>query len=291
MKGEPEDVKVIANCNLKGGVAKTTTTVNLAADLARFEGKRVLVIDADSQANTTGFFGCVGGEAYDVTLADLLRLPVRERTARGCGFLVQNAIQPSSFEGVDLLPADSSLMDLDLSKVESDQVFTEVLARGLPELAREYDFVLIDCPPAFNAASAAALLASDAVLIPIKIDAFALEGMGNLMQQIVNMRRINPRLLVLGLLPVMWYRSPAVGRAELALRDTGLRVFPHIRRSDKVDDMTFTQEPLCVCSPKSGACKDYKLLARLIAGTGAAENAFGNSEFGIRNSEGGGCNA
>lgn len=278
-KGEPEDVKVIANCNLKGGVAKTTTTVNLAADLARFEQKRVLVIDADSQANTTGFFGCVGGEADDVTLADLLRMPKSERTNFSVSFDLLRAIQRSSFEGVDLLPADSSLMDLDLSKVESEQVFTEVLARGLPELATEYDFVLIDCPPAFNAASAAALLAADAVLIPIKIDAFALEGMGNLMQQIVNMRRINPRLLVLGLLPVMWYRSPAVGRAELALRDTGLRVFPHIRRSDKVDDMTFTQEPLCQCSPKSGACKDYKLLARLIAGTGDAEAAFGNSEF------------
>ena len=278
-------MKIIANCNLKGGVAKTTTTVNLAADLARFEGKRVLVIDADSQANTTGFFensefGIRNSEF--ATLADLLRTGP-ERMPYPVGEALRRAIQPSSFEGVDLLPADSSLMDLDLSKVESEQVFTQVLALGLPELATEYDYVLIDCPPAFNAASAAALLAADAVLIPIKIDAFALEGMGNLMQQIVNMRRINPRLLVLGLLPVMWYRSPAVGRAELALRDTGLRIFPHIRRSDKVDDMTFTQEPLCVCSPKSGACKDYKLLARLIAGTGDAEAAFGNSEGGAEN--------
>ena len=283
-KGEPEDVKVIANCNLKGGVAKTTTTVNLAADLARFERKRVLVIDADSQANTTGFFEQFSISKWPkVTMAELLRLDREDLGGLTPAEWIQNAIQPSSFVGVDLLPADSSLMDLDLSKVESEQVFTEVLARGLPELATEYDFALIDCPPAFNAASAAALLASDAVLIPIKIDAFALEGMGNLMQQIVNMRRINPRLLVLGLLPVMWYRSPSVGRAELALRDTGLRVFPHIRRSDKVDDMTFTQEPLCVCSPKSGACKDYKLLARLIAGTGDAEAAFGNSEGGAEN--------
>ena len=280
-------VKVIANCNLKGGVAKTTTTVNLAADLARFEQKRVLVIDADSQANTTGFFAnSEFGIRNSGTLADLLRMPKSERTNFSVSFDLRRAIQPSSFEGVDLLPADSSLMDLDLSKVESEQVFTQVLAQGLPELAREYDYVLIDCPPAFNAASAAALLAADAVLIPIKIDAFALEGMGNLMQQIVNMRRINPRLLVLGLLPVMWYRSPAVGRAELALRDTGLRVFPHIRRSDKVDDMTFTQEPLCVCSPKSGACKDYKLLARLIAGTGDQRRRPST----IRNSEGGAVN-
>lgn len=277
-------MKVIANCNLKGGVAKTTTTVNLAADLARFEQKRVLVIDADSQANTTGFFEQFSiSKGPEVTMADLLRLDREDLGGLTPAEWIQNAIQRSSFEGVDLLPADSSLMDLDLSKVESEQVFTQVLALGLPELADGYDFVLIDCPPAFNAASAAALLAADAVLIPIKIDAFALEGMGNLMQQIVNMRRINPRLLVLGLLPVMWYRSPAVARAELALRDTGLRVFPHIRRSDKVDDMTFTQEPLCVCSPKSGACKDYKLLARLIAGTGDAESAFGNSEGGAAN--------
>ena len=261
-------MRVIAVCNLKGGVAKTTTVVNLAADLAVDHGKRVLVIDADSQCNSTAFLSA-GLAVYvwqRTTLADLLRMPHNERTEFSVSFNLEIAIRRSSVEGVDLLPGDPSLMDLDLSKVEADAVFTEVLARGLPDLKRRYDFVLIDCPPAFNAASAAALLAADEVLIPIKLDAFALDGMTNLMQQIANMRRINPRLTVLGLLPVMWYRSDPIVKAESALRNAGLPVLPRIRRSNRVDDMTFQQTPLIVCSPKSGACQDYRRLATRLAG-------------------------
>ncbi len=206
------------------------------------------------------------------TLADLLRMPKNERTEFSVSFWLEAAIRRSSVEGVDLLPGDPSLMDLDLSKVEADAVFTEVLARGLPDLGKRYDFCLIDCPPAFNAASAAALLAADEVLIPIKLDAFALDGMTNLMQQIANMRKINPRLRVLGLLPVMWYRSEQITRAEAALRESGLPVLPRIRRSNRVDDMTFAQTPLIVCSPKSGACQDYRRLATRLVAKGGGED-------------------
>lgn len=124
------------------------------------------------------------------------------------------------------------------------------------------DYCLIDCPPAFNAASSAALIAADAVLIPVKLDAFALEGMANLLQQIQNMRRINPQLKLLGVLPVMWYKSERIQAAERALREAGLQILPRIRRSDKVDEMTYRQAPLISCSPKSGPCKDYRVLAK-----------------------------
>ena len=280
-------MRVIAVCNLKGGVAKTTTTVNLAADLAVDHEQRVLVIDADSQCNSTAFLSAEAGTdtpstasrspslgegGKGDTLADLLRMPQNERTEFSVSFGLWSAIWYSSIEGVDLLPGDPSLMDLDLSKVEADAVFTEVLARGLPDLKKRYDFVLIDCPPAFNAASAAALLAADEVLIPIKLDAFALDGMANLMQQIANMRKINPRLRVLGLLPVMWYRSEQISKAEAALRESGLPVLPRIRRSNRVDDMTFAQTPLIVCSPKSGACQDYRRLATRLITKGGADD-------------------
>lgn len=253
-------MRIIALCNLKGGVAKTTTTVNLAADLARYFNKRVLVIDADSQANSTAFYRGVIADNEE-NLATLLRMPKCERTKFSVSFNLQNAIHASNFRGVDLLPADASLMDLDLSKVECDEVFTDVLALGLPGLKSAYDYVMIDCPPAFNAASAAALLAADEVIIPIKVDAFALDGMANLMQQIHNMRKINPRLTVRGVLPVMWYRSEQTIKARSALQNSVLTVLPVIRRSDKVDDMTFHQRPLCGCSPNSGAARDYKRLA------------------------------
>lgn len=254
-------MKIIAICNLKGGVAKTTTVVNLAADLARLHGKRVLVIDADSQCNATEFFGG-GREGH--SLATLLRIPKAERTVFSLQFEADQAISASSFPGVDLLPAEDSLMDLDLSKAETGDAWAECLATLKPALTR-YDFVLIDCPPAFNAAAAAALLAADEVIIPIKPDAFALRGLANLLRQINNMRQINPTLRIAGVLPVMVYGSKADEDAIRVLRLHDLTVLPRIRRSTMVDAMTYRQEPLIVSSPRSGACIDYKALAARIA--------------------------
>lgn len=259
-------MRTIAICNLKGGVAKTTTVVNLAAILARDLHRNVLVIDADSQGNATSF---LGGDREQPGMAALLR---REPAL----------VQETNVEGVRLIAASAELMDLDLTKAGEGtvdvQCLREVLAfleesasRGphpaswrppSPFEGKALDYCLIDCPPAFNAASSAALIAADAVLIPVKLDAFALEGMANLLQQIQNMRRINPRLRVLGVLPVMWYKSERIQAAERALREAGLQILPRIRRSDRVDDMTYAQAPLISCSPRSGPCKDYRVLAR-----------------------------
>ena len=85
--------------------------------------------------------------------------------------------------------------------------------------------------------------------------------MANLLQQIQNMKRINPKLRVLGILPTMWYKSWEISRAERTLREAGLRVLPRIRRSDKVDDMTFAQAPLITVSPRCNPCHDYRHLA------------------------------
>lgn len=236
--------------NMKGGVAKTTTVVNMAAILARRYGKRILVTDADSQCNTTEFFGV---DPTDSTLADVLRAE-----SDGIKIGIQS-IQRTSFPGVDILPADPSLMDLDLTKVETNGARPTVFRELTRYLQKEeaYDCCLVDCPPAFNAASAAALIAADDVIIPIKLDAFSLRGMTCLLRQIANMRKINPDLHLAGLLPTMWYKSRKVQQAEDTLRDSKLPVFPHIRRSDKVDDMTFSQQPLIISSPRSAAAVDY----------------------------------
>lgn len=241
--------------NLKGGVAKTATTVNVAAILAKDYNKRVLVIDADSQCNTTDFFG---GDSAKGNLADVLRRGNHKDAAWG--------IQSTRYRGVDLLAGDESLMDLDLTKVEMQDVRVTVLRDMLRMLedTNLYDWVLVDCPPAFNAASAAALLAGDDVVIPIKLDAFSLRGMANLMRQIANMRQINPKIKLSGLLPTMWYRSDNIEEAEQQLRASSLPVYPHIRRTNKVDDMTFQQEPLIVSSPKSAACVDYRKFVKVL---------------------------
>ena len=219
---------------------------------------------------------------------------------------VNQPVRGTTFEGVNLLPADDTLMDLDLSSVRDGAADVECLRRYLrgrttpqspaataplaqgsqravegagpyeengeriataPAGPRNdridgvrflYDYVLIDCPPAFNAASAAALIAADDVIIPIKLDAFSLRGMTNLMRQIQNMKKINPQLRLAGLLPTMVYKSDVIREARATLEASGLPVFPPIRRTAKVDDMTFAQEPLIVSSPKSAACVDYR---------------------------------
>ena len=245
-------IRTTAILNLKGGVAKTTTAINMAAILAEKYKHRVLLIDADSQCNTTEFFG---GKTDEETLASLLRYSGKRELDEE---LVRAAIQATEFDGISLIPGDESLMDMDLSAAAQGTVDANVL-RALIEIVKGwYDFVLIDCPPAFNAASAAALVAADDVVIPIKLDAFSLRGMANLMRQIRNMRKINPRLKVAGLLPTMWYKDQQIQDAEEQLRAAGLRVFPHIRRSDKVDKMTFQQDPLLISSPNSAAGVDYR---------------------------------
>lgn len=254
-------IRTTAILNLKGGVAKTTTAVNMAAILAKEHKARVLLIDADSQCNTTEFFGAAPSKG---NVAQILRLPEDHYDPVSfCG----SCIQSTEYNGVNIIPGDESLMDLDLSKVELGKVCVNILRQLVEGVIGMYDYILIDCPPAFNAASAAALVAADDVVIPIKLDAFSLRGMGNLMRQIKNMRRINPRLRLAGCLPTMWYKDPQIQAAEEQLRSAGLPVFPHIRRSDKVDRMTWQQDPLLVSSPNSAAGVDYrKFVAEYVGG-------------------------
>ena len=211
-------MRTTAILNLKGGVGKTATTVNMAAILAADYHKRVLVVDADSQANTTEFFGGVPKTGVTCTLSDLLRRDY-------CNICDTNV------ENVRMIAADENLMDLDLSAVKSDSVRIDCLqnvARG-GFWEKHFDYMLIDCPPAFNAAC-----------------------------QIQNMRAINPGLKLAGLLPTMIYKSEKISAALETLRASDLFVFPGIRKTNKVDDMTFAQRPLIESSPKSAACIDYR---------------------------------
>lgn len=245
-------MRVTAIINLKGGVAKTTTVINLAAILTRDYGKRVLLIDADSQCNLTEFFGadCTKGSISEILRSDTRRWA-----------LYPDCIQHTKYPGLDILAADDTLMDLDLTKCESGELKAHTLRYLKIAVQDMYDVILIDCPPAFNAASAAALIAADDCIIPIKLDAFSLRGMGNLLRQVSNMREINPNLQLAGALPTMWYNSPDIKQCEKQLTAAGLRVYQHIRQSRTVDRMTHQQEPLCIASPKSGAGADYRRFA------------------------------
>ncbi len=246
-------MKAIAILNLKGGVGKTVTAVNMAHILAADHKQRVLLVDCDSQCNATEFFGVRPGMGT-VTLADILRGDFEP--------YVSELVAGTDYPGVDVIPGSDELMDMDMSQITSQRVNGRVLADLCCTIGEddEYDYVLFDCPPAFNAASAAALLAADEVIIPIKLDAFSIRGLANVSRQIDNMQRINPKICVAGALITMWRNVPVVLEAEGSLRDCGLLpVFQTvIRRTDKVDEMTFERKPIAIYSPRSAAGYDYR---------------------------------
>lgn len=243
-------MRTTAIMNLKGGTAKTVTAINVAAILARRFKERVLLIDADSQCNLTEFMQKDDSGLALGTFADLLRGDPAAPVA-------------TIVDGVDLLAADDLLMELDVSATRAGFANPLALLDYLEGKDKRWDRCIVDCPPAFSAGAMAALLAADNVIIPMKVDAFGIRGMKNLMEQIRNMKRINQQLEVAGVLPTMVYPDRMMAGAESALRHSleinGIRCFRHIRRSPMVDKMTFAQEPLIGCSPKGKVTYDYKV--------------------------------
>ena len=247
-------MRTTAIMNLKGGTGKTVTTINAAAILGELHGCRVLAVDADSQANLT--------ELLSRSPADNLRVGgMSDLLTGGQGFAF-----PSKLKNVQILPADETLMALDVTAAGNGSADPMSLANWLGKRKKDFEHVLIDCPPAFSAAAMAALVAADDVVIPLKLDAFGIRGLANLMEQIRNMRRVNPDLTIAGVLPTMYYEDEMQHQAETDLRrsltEAGVHCFHHVRRTVRMDGSTFEQLPLLKYSPKSKACYDYKLFVR-----------------------------
>lgn len=255
-------MRTICVLNLKGGVAKSTTVINLADQLAR-AGKKVLVVDADSQCNTTEFLGAAD---VDGSLHTILTHPYTDIDDRFVCCI--NNIR----DKLDVVPASPRLMQLDLTAISSGEVYPASLREFLLMLAETeeepYDICLIDCPPGFTASCSAALMAADEVMIPSTLDAFSLSGMANLLAQIRSMRTVNPRLRLLGVLPTIVGKDDTVDTALAQLRANRIPVLlPFIPRSEKVNGSTWEREPLSAYSPRSGPGRAYRILAeRLIGG-------------------------
>ncbi|MCR8969836.1 ParA family protein [Facklamia sp. 7083-14-GEN3] len=183
--------KMIAIGNQKGGVGKTTTTVNLGAALA-FMGKKVLVIDSDSQGNATSGLGIERGDVVNSLYEVLV-----DRVA------IKDSILPTSRENLDIVPSTISLAAAEIELVNfEDREFR--LKEAVETISQDYDYILVDCPPSLGQLSINAFTASDTILIPVQAEYYALEGLSQLLNTIrLVQKSLNPQFRIEGVLITM----------------------------------------------------------------------------------------
>lgn len=242
-------MKIISIINLKGGVAKTISSINLAYILMAKHGVKVLLIDNDKQGNTSKFFDLHSYE--EPSLADVLT--IKE-------YSISKAIRKTQYNGLDILPANMMLLRankeilMDVSRPQQTR-----LRKALMSIASEYDYVVIDNAPDINMSVINALVASDDVLIPIKVDKFAFDGLEILTEQIDEVKEFNPSLRIAGCFITMFKKNKVNIQGEEYLKNNlGIPVFnTFIRSTVKVDETTFVGLPLITYSKDSTATKDY----------------------------------
>lgn len=197
------ETKVIAICNQKGGVGKTTTTVNLGVGLAK-EGKKVLLIDADPQGDLTTCFGWQDNDNLKETLASQMAKMIREEPVDKKEEILKHE------EGIDLIPANLELSGLEMMLVNTMSRET-ALKEYLKDIKCSYDYVLIDCMPSLGMITINALSAADSVLIPVQAQYLPAKGMTQLVQTINRVKKINPNLKIDGIVMTL-----VDGRTNLA---------------------------------------------------------------------------
>ncbi|HWJ85985.1 MAG TPA: AAA family ATPase [Cellulomonas sp.] len=254
--------RVIAMCNQKGGVGKTTTTINLAAALAEY-GRRVLVVDFDPQGAASVGLG-ISPHELDRTVYNLLM----ERDAS-----IHDLIRETATPGLDLLPANIDLSAAEVQLV-GEVARESVLARVLRPVLDDYDVVLVDCQPSLGLLTVNALTAAHGVLIPLACEFFALRGVALLVETIEKVRdRLNPRLEVDGILATMYdprtlHAREVVARVHEAFGDTLLHTV--IGRTVKFPDATVAAEPITTYAPQHAGAAAYRQLARELVARGDA---------------------
>ncbi|WP_026766103.1 ParA family protein [Selenomonas ruminantium] len=255
-------MKVLTIANLKGGVGKTVTTINASYLLATGYGKNVLLVDNDQQGNCSQFFGVYGYDKPSMT--DVMK---RNVTA-------EQVIQHTEYAGLDIIPANLSLAEAEKAVLMDSVTPQQVRLREiLRQVKDEYDYVLIDNAPSLGMCVINSLATSDYLIIPAKIDKFTFDGIACLLNQLKTVKEyFNPQIELLGTLITSYRRNDTNQQgAEWLKQAEKYKAFDsHIRWTDKMDESTFTAEPVMVHSPRCGAAKDYKAfveeLLRMVEG-------------------------
>jgi chromosome partitioning protein len=246
--------RVVSMCNQKGGVGKTTTTINLGASLAEY-GRKVLLVDFDPQGSLSVGLG-LNPHEMDLTVYNLLMQK---------DVTLHDVVVPSGVPGMDLLPSN-----IDLSAAEVQLVHEvgreQTLMRELAPAMSEYDVILIDCQPSLGLLTVNALTTSDGVIVPLECEYFALRGVALLKTTIDKVReRLNPRLKIDGILGTMFdgrtlHSREVMERLVQAWGDTVFHTV--IRRTVKFADSSVAGEPITTYAGTSGGADSYRQLAR-----------------------------
>jgi chromosome partitioning protein len=249
--------RILAIVNQKGGVGKTTTTINLAASLALAD-QRVLLVDADPQANLTSGVGQKGKAAPAGTIYEALTAP--DSTPDGRPFVI-----PTAIEQLSLMPADRNLTGAEIELVTL-AAREERLRTLLTSLREDYSYIFIDCPPSLGLLTLNALVAADAVLIPLHCEYFALEGLADLVGTIRRVRAaLNPALDIEGVLLTMFDERTNLGQQVAAdVRGFfGEKVFRTvIPRNVRLGEAPSHGLPVMLYDVKSRGAVAYLALAR-----------------------------
>ncbi len=262
------NARVIAMCNQKGGVGKTTTTINLGAALAEY-GRKVLLVDFDPQGSLSVGLG-LNPHQIELTIYNLLMQS---------DVTVDDVVVPTGVEGMDLLPSNIDLSAAEVQLVQEvarEQTLQRVLAAARPK----YDVILIDCQPSLGLLTVNALTAADGVIVPLECEYFALRGVALLKTTIDKVReRLNPRLRIEGVLGTMYDGRTLHGREVMqrlveAWGDTVFHTV--IRRTVKFSDSTVAGEPITSYASSSAGAASYRQLAKeVLARVSTGEPADG----------------
>ena len=245
---------VISMCNQKGGVGKTTTTINLGAALVE-TGRRVLLVDFDPQGSLSVGLG-VNPHTLEVSIYNLLLSKDYEPS---------EVIAPTTVEGLDILPSNIDLSAAEIQLV-SEVGREQTLERVLRKVRGDYDVILIDCAPSLGLLTINALTASDHVLMPLECEFFALRGIALLTDTITKVTdRLNPDLKVLGILGTMFdgrtlHSREVLERVVDAFGDTVFHTV--IRRTVKFPETTVAGEPITTYASSSPGAQAYRQLAK-----------------------------
>ncbi|MEU0542202.1 ParA family protein [Nocardia sp. NPDC005978] len=249
------DALVVAMCNQKGGVGKTTSTINLGAALAEY-GRRVLLVDLDPQGALSAGLG-VAHHDLDLTVHNLLVGPGK--------ISVDQVRMNTKVDGMDLLPSN-----IDLSAAEI-QLVNEVgrehtLGRALAPLRSRYDYILIDCQPSLGLLTVNALACADGVIIPMECEYFSLRGLALLNDTVEKVRdRLNPSLILYGIVVTMFDARLLHSRQVMTrvVEVFGDLVYDTvISRTVRFPDASVAGEPITTWAPKSGGAEAYRAMAR-----------------------------